>query len=96
MLDTADRIKAVDRGALVCGPEEWGWLGYFYSGADKQFGESTNWSNPNFPDRLAHGGQDYVPWLIQQLRKTPLFDVLTLHYYPQSFHTLALGPELRR
>ena len=30
MLDYAAKIKAVDPSALVVGPEEWGWSGYFY------------------------------------------------------------------
>ena len=79
MLDHAGRIRAVDRGALICGPEEWGWSGYLYSGYDQQWGAAHNWSS--FPDRAAHGGADYVPWLVSQTRG--LLDVLTLHYYPQ-------------
>jgi hypothetical protein len=34
--DYASQIKAVDPGALVTGPEEGGWSGYFYSGYDQQ------------------------------------------------------------
>lgn len=79
MLDHADRIKAADRNALICGPEEWGWSGYFYSGYDQQWAAAHNWSS--FPDRAAHGGADYVPWLVSHLRG--VLDVLTLHYYPQ-------------
>ena len=79
MLDHAERIRAVDRGALICGPEEWGWSGYFYSGYDQQWGAAHNWSS--FPDRAAHGGADYVPWLVSQMRG--LLDVVTVHYYPQ-------------
>jgi hypothetical protein len=79
MRDHAERIRAVDRGALICGPEEWGWSGYFYSGYDQQWGAAHNWSS--FPDRAAHGGADYVPWLVSQMRG--LLDVVTVHYYPQ-------------
>src|SRR5207244_4493028 len=80
MLDHAERIRAVDRGALICGPEEWGWSGYLYSGYDQQWGAAHNWSS--FPDRAAHGGADYVPWLVSQMRG--LLDIVTLHYYPQA------------
>lgn len=31
-------IKNVDPGALVVGPEEWGWSGYLFSGYDQQYG----------------------------------------------------------
>ena len=37
MVDYATKIKAAAPGALVIGPEEWGWDGYFYSGADIQW-----------------------------------------------------------
>ena len=40
-IDFAQRIKAVDPTALVVGPEEWGWSGYFYSGYDQQYGSIT-------------------------------------------------------
>ncbi|MGH8076886.1 MAG: glycoside hydrolase family 44 protein, partial [Lysobacter sp.] len=38
MIDYGSMIKAVDAGATVVGPEEWGWSGYFYSGYDQQYG----------------------------------------------------------
>src|SRR5262245_17293176 len=53
VVEFAGRIKAVDRGAVVVGPEEWGWSGYFFSGFDQQYGGSHGWSN--LPDRAAHG-----------------------------------------
>ncbi|MCK6491767.1 MAG: glycoside hydrolase family 44 protein, partial [Planctomycetes bacterium] len=74
-----------DPSAQIVGPEEWGWGGYLYSGKDLQ---AANWTNP--PDRAAHGGMDYVPWLLQRIRQeeqatgTKLLDVFSLHYYPQS------------
>ena len=37
-------IKAIDPSALVVGPEEWGWSGYFYSGYDQQYGSMHGWS----------------------------------------------------
>ena len=84
----AGNIRTADPGAVIVGPEEWGWTGYFYSGADQQYGATHGWSGP-FPDKKAHNNMDYVPWLLQQLasyQKTKgkkLLDVFSLHYYPQ-------------
>jgi len=87
MVDFATKIKAVDSSALVVGPEEWGWSGYFYSGFDQQYGSLHGWSV--LPDRNNHGGADYLTWLLGQLKQAStssgqrLLDVLTVHYYPQ-------------
>ncbi len=82
--DYAPAIKAVDPGAKILGPEEWGWSGYFYSGYDQQYGSLNGWGY--LPDRTNHGGQDYLPWLLSQLKTDGrhLLDVFTVHYYPQS------------
>jgi hypothetical protein len=85
-IDFATRIKAVDPTALVVGPEEWGWSGYFYSGFDQQYGATHGWGT--LPDRNNHGGADYLPWYLDQLRQRSatlgrrLLDVFTVHYYP--------------
>jgi hypothetical protein len=85
--DYAQRVKALDPGALVAGPEEFGWAGYFYSGFDLQWGAINGWDH--LPDREAHGNWDYVPWVLDQLRQHQqatgqrLLDVFTVHYYPQ-------------
>ncbi|HEX8704912.1 MAG TPA: glycoside hydrolase family 44 protein, partial [Myxococcaceae bacterium] len=83
-------VKAVDPGAQLVGPEEWGWSGYFYSGYDQQYFQSNNSPPPSsLPDRAAHGQWDYVPWLLDQLRQEAArtgrrtLDVLSVHYYPQ-------------
>ena len=87
MLDFGAKVKAVDSSALVVGPEEWGWSGYLYSGYDQQYGSLHGWSV--LPDRNNHGGADYLPWLLDQLRVNQtatgqrLLDVFTVHYYPQ-------------
>jgi hypothetical protein len=87
MLDFAGKIKAVDPSALIVGPEEWGWSGYLLSGYDQQYGSVHGWSF--MPDRNNHGGWDYLPWLLDQLRQNNsatgkrLLDVFTVHYYPQ-------------
>jgi hypothetical protein len=39
----AAMVKTSDPGALVLGPEEWGWSGFFYSGYDQQYAPPTNW-----------------------------------------------------
>jgi len=81
MTDYATQIKAADPSALVVGPEEWGWSGYLLSGYDQQYGGLHGWST--MPDRNAHGGMDYLPWLLGQLKSGHLLDVFTVHYYPQ-------------
>jgi hypothetical protein len=88
ILDYAAKIKTVDPGAIIAGPEEWGWSGYFFSGYDQQYGSTHGWSV--LPDRDNHAGADYLPWLLDALRQnntatgTRLLDVFTVHYYPQS------------
>jgi hypothetical protein len=88
MLDYAGKIKQIDPSALVVGPEEWGWSGYFFSGYDQQYGSINGWGV--LPDRNNHGGAEYLPWLLDQLRQSNqttgqrLIDVFTVHYYPQS------------
>ena len=87
MIDYATKIKSVDSTALVVGPEEWGWSGYLLSGFDQQYGSQHGWSF--MPDRTNHGGMDYLPWLLDQMRQNNvatgmrLLDVFTVHYYPQ-------------
>ena len=88
MLDYGSKIKSVDPNALVVGPEEWGWSAYTLSGADQQWAAANGqWSNT--PDRVAHGGMDYLPWMMSKLHDfemtsgRKLVDVFTIHYYPQ-------------
>ena len=81
-------VKAADPTALVAGPEEWGWLGYFYSGADQTYRNTHGYSGS--PDKDAHGGMDAIPWLLDQIRKNDAvtghrsLDVLSVHFYPQA------------
>lgn len=87
MIDYAAAIRSTDPTALVVGPEEWGWSGYLYSGYDQQWGAQHGWSS--LPDRAAHGGRDYLPWLLDQLRQNDTatgrrsLDIFSVHYYPQ-------------
>jgi hypothetical protein len=77
----AAAIKAQDANALVFGPSEWGWCGYFFSAQD---GCSAG------PDALAHGNEPLMDWYLDQLagyqtaHGVRLLDYLDLHYYPQS------------
>ena len=81
------QVKAADPTASVVAPEEWGWSGYFSSGYDQQYGEAHNYQGS--PDRDAHGGMDYLPWLLDDIHKNDLatgvrsLDVFSVHFYPQ-------------
>lgn len=83
IIDYSSRIKSVDPGAQVVGPEEWGWSGYFWSGYDQWWAplNGNQWSNT--PEKQ-QSGMDYMPWLLKELKLAgkPL-DIVTLHYYPQ-------------
>ena len=86
----ATMVKGIDPNALVAGPEEWSWPGYLYSGYDQQWSGAHNDYNPaDYPDRKAHGGQDFGPWFLTQVQQRSqsagrrLLDVFTLHCYPQ-------------
>jgi hypothetical protein len=86
----ASMVKSLDPNALVAGPEEWGWNGYFYSGYDQQwFGQHKDYNPADYPDRGTNGGWDYMPWLLNQLHQynttngQRILDYFTLHCYPQ-------------
>ena len=84
----AGMIRTQDPNALIIGPEEWGWTGYFYSGYDAAYASQHGWGG-SLPDRTSHGNMDHVPWLLQNLKSyqtstgKKLLDVFSLHYYPQ-------------
>jgi hypothetical protein len=77
----ATAVKQVDPSALVVGPEEWGWSGYFFSGFDQKTADGPG------PDHAARG--DYLAYLLDQLHQHQistgqrLLDVFSVHYYPQ-------------
>ncbi len=90
ILATASMVKSNDPNVLVLGPEEWGWLGYFYSGYDQQWaGQHGDYNPADYPDRATNGGWDYMPWLLNQFARYNantghrLLDYFTLHCYPQ-------------
>jgi hypothetical protein len=83
VLTMSATIKAIDPAALVVGPEEWGWLGYFYSGYDEQYNIINGGTTR--PDRTGEeNGMDYIPYLLTTWKAAgrPL-DVLSVHFYPQ-------------
>lgn len=89
VIDYAGKVKDADPDALILGPEEWGWSGYIYSGYDMWYMDENGWT-ANPPDRVAHGGADYIPWLLGELKRNysrtgrrPL-DMITVHIYPQN------------
>ncbi|MFP5245484.1 MAG: glycoside hydrolase family 44 protein, partial [Thermoanaerobaculia bacterium] len=88
MIAHSEVIKSVDPRAVVVGPEEWGWTGYLLSGYDQQWAAANNnWWNT--PDKVAHGGMDYLPWLLKELKAHDVasghktIDVFSVHFYPQ-------------
>ena len=89
IFDYAGMVKSLDPSALILAPEEWGWPGYLYSGYDQQLSPSLDYNPANYPDRAAHGGMDYMPWLLDQMHQHEisthqrLLDYFTLHIYPQ-------------
>jgi hypothetical protein len=76
-------IRNADPQALIAGPAEWGWTGYFYSAQDAAAGVSLR------PDRRAHGDVPLLPWYLKQVREHDratgkrVLDVLDVHFYPQ-------------
>ena len=77
-------IREADPQAVIAGPSEWGWTGYFYSAKDMAAGATVR------PDRRAHGDVPLLPWYLQKLREREratgkrVLDVLDVHFYPQA------------
>lgn len=89
MLAYATMIKANDPNAIVCGPDEWNFEGYLTSGYDGQYADEHGFNFNLHPDRDAHGGMDYLPYILDQFQKNEragnprLLDIFAVHYYPQ-------------
>ena len=83
VIATSQMIKALDPGAKIAAPEEWGWYGYQYDGYDQQYAAAHGYCC--YPDR---GGVQknlpYIPWLLTEWKKAgrPI-DILSVHFYPQ-------------
>jgi hypothetical protein len=77
-------VRKADPDAIIAGPAEWGWPGYFYSGKDAKAGFRLK------PDRRAHDDQPLLAWYLKKLaeheKKTGVrvLDVLDVHIYPQA------------
>jgi hypothetical protein len=88
----ATAVKARAPAALILGPDVSGWTSYFYSDLDR--------GDDNFrthQDRQAHGGEAFLPWWLDQVRRLDqaagqrTLDYLDVHYYPQA-PDVALAP----
>jgi hypothetical protein len=79
----AKAIREADPDAVIAGPAEWGWTGYFFSAKDNESGTMLR------PDRRAHGDVPLLAWYLQRLRqyemehRQRLLDVVDVHFYPQ-------------
>jgi Glycoside hydrolase family 44 len=77
-------VRKADPDAIIAGPAEWGWPGYFFSGKDAKAGFRFK------PDRRAHDDQPLLAWYLKKLheheKKTgvKVLDVLDVHIYPQA------------
>ncbi len=84
-------IRQADPGALIAGPAEWGWSGYFFSAKDLAGSSGAR------PDRRAHENVALVEWYLRKLREheqrtgVRILDVLDLHYYPQAENVFGNG-----
>jgi len=88
-LAAASKIKSRDAGAVVLGPETWGWCDLWTSGKDAAAGNCLDGT-----DRAAHGGLPWPAWYMQQSCANRLpaghpaaghlpVDWLDVHFYPQ-------------
>jgi hypothetical protein len=83
-------VRAADPDALIAGPAEWGWSGYFFSAKDLS-GAGVH------SDRLLHGNVPLAEWYLRKLRAheqetgVRILDVFDLHYYPQANNVFGGG-----
>ncbi len=84
-------VREADPDAVIAGPAEWGWTGYFYSARDGAAGFGQK------PDRRAHGDVPLVEWYLSKLREyeqktgVRILDVLDLHMYPAADNVYGNG-----
>jgi hypothetical protein len=77
-------VRQADPEAVIAGPTEWGWTGYFRSAADVAPGMEKD------GDRKKHGNVPLLPWYLKKLREhekktgTRILDVVDVHFYPQA------------
>ena len=78
-------VRKADPDAVIAGPAEWGWTGYFFSAADAEAGLRAA-----SPTGASHGDVPLLAWYLQKLREhekktgAQLLDVLDVHFYPQA------------
>ena len=78
----AKAVKAAAPEVEIAGPELWGWPAYFQSAQDRE--------RKSDDDRRRHGGEDFLPWFLRQMREQErqggvrLLDYVTVHFYPQA------------
>lgn len=81
-IEYSTEVRKADPDALIAGPAEWGWSGYFYSGKDQAGDIGLR------PDRRAHGDVPLVAWYLRKLAEhdkqtgARSLDVLDVHFYP--------------
>jgi hypothetical protein len=79
----AKAIREADPDAVIAGPAEWGWTGYFYSAKDNEGGTFLRL------DRRAHGDVPLLAWYLRKLHEHEkrtgerLLDIVDVHFYPQ-------------
>lgn len=77
-------VRQADPEAVIAGPAEWGWTGYFRSAADVAKGAEED------ADRKAHGNIPLLPWYLRKLREQEkktgvrILDLVDVHFYPQA------------
>jgi hypothetical protein len=86
--DVAIAVKQQEPGALIFGPDTWGWCDLHTSAQDVeangQFGSCITG-----PERTAHGNLEFARWYLQQAAAyqqangTRLIDFMDIHWYPQ-------------
>ena len=78
----AHAVRRVAPGALIAGPELWGWPAYTQSALDRDTHDGR--------DRARHGNEDFLPWFLKQMKAIEtrtgerLLDIVTVHFYPQA------------
>lgn len=78
----AHAVRQAEPDVAIAGPELWGWPAYFQSAFDRE--------TKTGGDRASHGGEDFLPWFLTQLKAYEgrtgerLLDMVTVHYYPQA------------
>lgn len=76
-----EAVRSVYPDAKIVGPNTCCWHFYFQSAAGTA-------------DKLKHGGKDYLPWFLEQMRRyeertgVRLLDVLDIHYYPEGLYNV--------